>query len=631
MKNHSIMAASGLSRRTAALIPAAVACVALAVCPLTSAASGQGTFTAFDKPARELLAKMTLEEKIGQMCQPDQSALKSAEDIEKYFLGSLLSGGGSGPKNEADYTLRGWTDMVDGYQKHALKTRLGIPLLYGADAVHGHNNIPGATVFPHNIGLGCADDAALVEKIQRVTAEEVRATGINWVFAPCVAVPRDDRWGRTYEGYSESPEIVKALGAAAVRGFQGNNLADPLAVLACAKHYLADGGTSYGTGHANGGHGLDQGDTVCDEATLRKIFLPGYVTTVAAGVGTIMPSYSSWNGVKCSANKHLLTDILKNELGFEGFLISDYNAIDQITPDYKKDVETAINAGIDMVMLTDQYADYCGKLKELVNEGRVPMSRIDDAVTRILRVKFALGLMEAKRWPLADRNLWKTFGSTEHRTLARQAVRETLVLLKNQNNVLPLSKKVARLHVAGVGADNLGMQCGGWTINWQGGMSNQIPGGTTLLQALKNTVSKDTQVTYSKDGTGAEGADAAIVVLGEKPYAEYEGDSASLALAPENFQILANVKKAGVPTAVILLTGRPVILGEIFDQAGALVAAWLPGSEGQGVADVVFGDYQPTGKLSHSWPRTASQLPVNEGDKNYDPLFKLGYHLSYGK
>jgi beta-glucosidase len=424
---------------------------------------------------------------------------------------------------------------------------------------------------------------------------------------------------------------VKALGAAAVRGFQGNNLADPLAVLACAKHYLADGGTSYGTGHANGGHGLDQGDTVCDEATLRKIFLPGYVTTVAAGVGTIMPSYSSWNGVKCSANKHLLTDILKNELGFEGFLISDYNAIDQITPDYKKDVETAINAGIDMVMLTDQYADYCGKLKELVNEGRVPMSRIDDAVTRILRVKFALGLMEAKRWPLADRNLWKTFGSTEHRTLARQAVRETLVLLKNQNNVLPLSKKVARLHVAGVGADNLGMQCGGWTINWQGGMSNQITGGTTLLQALKNTVSKDTQVTYSKDGTGAEGADAAIVVLGEKPYAEYEGDSASLALAPENFQILANVKKAGVPTAVILLTGRPVILGEIFDQAGALVAAWLPGSEGQGVADVVFGDYQPTGKLSHSWPRTASQLPVNEGDKNYDPLFKLGYHLSYGK
>ena len=588
MKNHSILTANGLSRRTAALLPSAVACVALAICPRTPAASGQKTFTAFDRPARELLAKMTLEEKIGQMCQPDQLALKSADDIEKYFLGSLLSGGGSGPKNQADYTLQGWTDMVDGYQKHALKTRLGIPLLYGADAVHGHNNIPGATVFPHNIGLGCADDAALVEKIQRVTAEEVRATGINWVFAPCVAVPRDERWGRTYEGYSESPDIVKALGAAAVRGFQGNNPADPLAVLACAKHYLADGGTSYGTGHANGGRGLDQGDTVCDEAALRKIFLPGYVTTVAAGVGTIMPSYSSWNGVKCSASKHLLTDILKNELGFEGFLISDYNAIDQITPDYKQDIETAINAGIDMVMLTDRYAEYCGKLKELVNEGKVPMSRIDDAVTRILRVKFALGLMDAKRPPLADRSLWKSFGSAGHRALARQAVRETLVLLKNQKQMLPLSKKVARLHVAGVGADNLGMQCGGWTINWQGAMSNQIPGGTTILQAIKNTVSKDTRVTYSRDGTGAEGADAAIVVIGEKPYAEFEGDSASLALAPENFQTLANVKKAGVPTAVILLIGRPVILGEILDQADALVAAWLPGSEGQGVADVVF-------------------------------------------
>jgi beta-glucosidase len=630
MKNHSSTTAGCLSRRTPALIPSAVACVALAVCPLTPAAPEQKTFTAFDKPARELLAKMTLEEKIGQMCQPDQAALKSAGDIERYFLGSLLSGGGSGPKNKADYTLQGWTEMVDGYQQHALKTRLGIPLLYGVDAVHGHNNIPGATVFPHNIGLGCADDAALVEKIERATAQEVRATGINWVFAPCVAVPRDDRWGRTYEGYSENPGIVKALGAAAVRGFQGENLADPLAVLACAKHYLADGGTSYGTGHANSG-GLDQGDTVCDEAALRKIFLPGYVSTVAAGVGTIMPSYSSWNGVKCSANKHLLTDILKNELGFEGFLISDYNAIDQITPDYKKDIEIAINAGMDMVMLTDRYADYCGKLKELVNEGRVPMSRVDDAVTRILRVKFALGLMDAKRPPLADRSLWNTFGSAEHRALARQAVRETLVLLKNQNRVLPLSRKAARLHVAGVGADNLGMQCGGWTINWQGGMSNQIPGGTTILQAIKNTVSTATRVTYSKDGTGAEGADAAVVVLGEKPYAEYEGDSASLALSPENFQTLANVKKAGVPTVVILLTGRPVILGEIMDQADALVAAWLPGSEGQGVADVVFGDYRPTGKLSHSWPRAVSQLPIKEGDKSYDPLFKLGYHLSYGR
>jgi len=631
MKSHPIMPAGSPSHRTAAWIPAAVACAALALCPLAHAQSRQKTFAAFDAPARELLSRMTLEEKIGQMCQPDQSALKTPDDIEKYFLGSLLSGGGSGPAIKANYTLQGWTDMVDGYQKHALKTRLGIPLIYGVDAVHGHNNIPGAVVFPHNIGLGCANDPALVESIQRVTAQEVRATGINWVFAPCVAVPRDVRWGRTYEGYAESPDIVKTLGAAAVRGFQGNDLADPLAVAACAKHYLADGGTAYGSAKNNNGRGLDQGNTICDEPTLRRIFLPGYVTAVAAGVATIMPSYSSWNGVKCSANKHLLTDILKNELGFEGFLISDYNAIDQITPDYKKDIEIAINAGMDMVMLTGQYADYCVKLKELVGEGQVPLSRIDDAVTRILRVKFALGLMDPKRPPLADRSLWKSFGSAEHRALARQAVHATMVLLKNNNSVLPLSRKAARIHVAGAGADNLGMQCGGWTINWQGGMTNQIPGGTTILEAIKNTVSQDTKVTYSKDGTGAEGADVAVVVLGEKPYAEYEGDSVNLSLPQENFQALANVKRAGIPTAVILLSGRPVILGAILDQSDALLAAWLPGSEGQGVADVLFGDYSPTGKLSHSWPRSVAQLPLNEGDKDYDPLFKFGYQLSYGK
>jgi beta-glucosidase len=631
MKTHSIMAAWSLCNRTAALIPAAVGCVSLAIGPLAHAQTRQKNFTDFDAPAKELLSRMTLEEKIGQMCQPDQSALKNPDDIEKYFLGSLLSGGGSGPANKANYTLQGWTDMADGYQKHALKTRLAIPLIYGVDAVHGHNNIPGAVVFPHNIGLGCTGDPDLVEKIERVTAQEVRATGINWVFAPCVAVPRDVRWGRTYEGYSEDPDLVKMLGAAAVRGFQGDNLADPLSVVACAKHYVADGGTSYGSAKAKNGHGLDQGNTVCDEPTLRKVFLPGYVTTVQAGVGTIMPSYSSWNGVKCSANKHLLTDILKNELGFEGFLISDFNAIDQITPDYKKDIEISVNAGMDMVMLTRQYADYCLKLKELVNEGKVPLSRIDDAVTRILRVKFALGLMDPKRPPFADRSLWNSFGSAEHRALARQAVHQSMVLLKNNNNLLPLSKKLTRVHVAGVGADNLGMQCGGWTISWQGAMSNQIPGGTTILEAIKNTVSKETKVTYSKDGTGAEGADVAVVVLGEKPYAEGDGDSVNLSLPQENFQTLGKVKKAGIPTAVILLSGRPVILGDILDQSDALMAAWLPGSEGQGVADVLFGDYSPTGKLSHSWPRSVSQLPINVGDGDYDPLFKFGYQLTYGK
>jgi beta-glucosidase len=616
---------------TTALIPALVTCLTLSVPPLAHGQSRQETFLAFDAPAKELLAKMTLEEKVGQMCQPDRGSLKTPDDIEKYFLGSLLSGGGSGPARKADYTLQGWTEMVDGYQKYALKTRLGIPLIYGIDAVHGHNNIPGATLFPHNIGLGCANDPDLVEKIERITAQEVRATGINWVFAPCIAVPRDDRWGRTYEGYAEDPEIVKTLGAAGVRGFQGDNLADPLSVVACAKHYLADGGTAFGSVTNARGLGLDQGNTVCDEPTLRRIFLPGYITTVQSGVATIMPSYSSWNGVKCSANHHLLTDILKDELGFKGFLISDYNAIDQISPDYKNDIAISINAGMDMVMLTTQYADYCTKLKELVNEGKVPMSRIDDAVTRILRVKFAMGLMDPKRPPFADRTLWNSFGSAEHRAVARQAVRESLVLLKNTNNVLPLSKKATRIHVAGIGADNLGMQCGGWTINWQGGMNNQIPGGTTILSAIKSAVDKDTQVTYSADGTGAEGASFAVVVVGERPYAEGQGDSVTLTLPEQNSQVLANVKKAGIPTVVILLSGRPVILGDMLAQSDALIAAWLPGSEGQGVADVIFGDYSPTGKLSHSWPRSVSQLPLNIGDKDYAPLFPFGYSMTYVK
>lgn len=622
-----------LDRSLLPVVPV-IAGVLLSFSAMTKAESKQRIFTAFDPQAKELLGKMSLDEKIGQMCQPDQAFLKNTSDIEKYFLGSLLSGGGSGPKNKTDYTLKGWTDMVDGFQQHAIKTRLGIPLIYGVDAVHGHNNIPGAVIFPHNIGLGCANDAKLVEKIERVTAEEVRATGINWVFAPCVAVPRDIRWGRTYEGYSESPNIVRKLGPAAVRGFQGDNLADPLSVVACVKHFVGDGGTTYGTSDKNDIHALDQGDTRCDEATLRRIHLQGYITSIKQGAATIMPSYSSWNGVKCSGNKYLLTDLLKGELGFKGFLISDYNAIDQVAPDpknvdYKKCIEICINAGIDMVMLTDKYPQFCQQLKELVDEGKVPMSRIDDAVSRILRVKFAMGLMDKNRSPLADRSLHNSFGSAEHRTIARQAVRESLVLLKNNKKTLPLSKTTKRIHVAGVGANNLGMQCGGWTIDWQGSMTNTIPGGTTILSAIKHTASISTQVTWSEDGTGAEGADIGVVVIGEKPYAEFSGDSADLALDKSQLLALTNMKKSGIPVVVILLTGRPVILGDIVDQSDALVAAWLPGSEGQGVADVLFGDFKPTGKLSHTWPRSIAQIPINVGDKPYDPLFKFGFGLTY--
>jgi beta-glucosidase len=366
-----------------------------------------------------------------------------------------------------------------------------------------------------------------------------------------------------------------------------------------------------------------------DEATLRRMFLPPYAAAIQAGVGTIMPSYNSWNGVKCSASKRLLTDILKQEMGFEGFLISDYNAIDQITPNYKEAVAISINAGMDMGMVPKRYREFYNDLKELVNEGKVPMARIDDAVIRILRVKFAMGMMDPNRSQLADRSLQKSFGSPEHREVARQAVRESLVLLKNDRKVLPISKQAARIHVGGKSADDIGNQCGGWTIDWQGRSGPVTTGGTTILAAIRSTVSKSTKVTFSKDGTGATGADLGVVLIGETPYAEMKGDRVSLALAPEDVAAVGNMKSAGIPVVVVLISGRPMIVGNILDKADALVAAWLPGTEGQGVADVLFGDYKPTGKLSFTWPRSDAQLPIHIGSPNYDPLYKFGYGLSY--
>ncbi len=568
--------------------------------------------SSFDPQVNELLARMTLDEKIGQMTQADKEFVKDPTDVETLFLGSILNGGSSDPDD--GNSLQAWTNMVDNFQKHALKTRLRIPLLYGVDSVHGHSNVLGAVIFPHNIGLGCTRNAALVNRIMQITAEETRATGINWAFSPCVTVPQDPRWGRTYEGYSEDPGIVRDLAGPAVLGLQSDSLANPLGVLACAKHYVGDGGTAFGS--ARKGKGLDQGDTRVDEATLRRVHLQGYYSAVRAGVGSIMPSYSSWNGVKMSGNKYLLTDVLKGELGFEGFLISDYNAIDQIKPnDYKASIAISINAGMDMGMVPGRYKEYIRDLKALVGEGQVPMSRIDDAVRRILRVKFAMGLMEPNRSVLADRSLHKDFGSPEHRAVAREAVRESLVLLKNDRKILPVAKTARRIHVAGKNADDLGNQCGGWTIDWQGKSGAVTTGGTTILAALKSSVSKNTQVTFSVDGSGAKGADIAIVIVGEKPYAEGMGDRADLSLAPEDFAAIKNAKSAGVPVAVVVVSGRPLVLGEAMDQANAVVAAWLPGTEGQGVADVLLGDYKPTGKLSFRWPG-------NE-------VFKVGYGLSY--
>ncbi len=582
--------------------------------------------SSYDPQVKKLLSQMTMDEKIGQMTQADQEHIKDLNDIEKFFLGSVLSGGNSDPKD--GNSLKAWTDLYDQCQQHALKTRLGIPILYGVDAVHGHNNVLGAVIFPHNIGMGCTRNPALVEKVARITAEEVRATGINWTFAPCVTVPQDERWGRTYEGFSEDQNLVKILGAAAIRGLQGSKLNDPLSILACAKHYVGDGGTK-----ADFQRGpeirLDQGDTQVDEETLRRIHLAPYIAAVKAGVGTIMPSYSSWNGVKCSEHKYLLTDVLKNELGFEGFLISDYRAINQLDRDYKTAISKSINAGMDMGMVPGEYKEFTIYLKELVEDGTVPMSRIDDAVTRILRVKFAMGLMDKDKYYLADRNLHKTFGSPKHRQVARQAVRQSLVLLKNERKTLPISKKISRIHVAGKNADDLGSQCGGWTIRWQGGSGNITPGGTTILTAIKNTVSRNTKVTFSPDGTGVSGADIGIVVIGERPYVEGNGDSNDLSLDNEDIEAFGNMKKAGIPVVVVLISGRPMIISDVLDRAGAFVAAWLPGTEGQGVADVLFGDYKPTGKLSFTWPCSMSQIPINIADDNCKPLFKYGFGLTY--
>jgi len=511
----------------------------------------------------------------------------------------------------------------DEFRSFALQTRLKIPLLYGIDAVHGHNNVDGAVIFPHNIGLGATHNSALVEKAARVVAAEVLGTGMQWAFAPCVAVARNERWGRTYESFGDSPELVSELGVAAIGGLQGRQLSDPTSVLACAKHFLADGGTA---------DGVDQGNTICDEATLRKVYLAPYETAVRAGVGSIMVSYSSWNGTKMSGNKDLLAHVLKGELGFKGFLVSDWAAIDQLSPDFKSDVAVSINAGLDMIMIPygpgtpNNYVEFIKDLKALVAEGKVPQSRIDDAVSRILRIKFQMGLFD--RTTSTDPALTAAVGSAEHRETARECVRQSLVLLKNEGHALPLSKNVKHLHVMGLAADDIGMQCGGWTITWQGEPGPTIHGGTTILAAIRKTVGAGTEVTYSANEASAGGADAVLVVLGEKPYAEGKGDRQDLKLSAKDLALLAKAKAAGTRVITLIVSGRPLVLDSALATSDALVAAWLPGTEGQGVADVLFGDYKPTGKLPRSWPLNNEQISA-KSSASEKPLFPYGYGLTY--
>lgn len=572
--------------------------------------------------ARALVAQMTLDEKLGQMFQAERGTLQEG-DLQRLGIGSVLSGGGSAP---AQNTPAGWARMATEYRARSLQSRLGIPLLYGVDAVHGHNNVKGAVIFPHNIGLGASRDPDLVTRVGRATALEVAATGIDWTFSPVVAAARDERWGRTYEAFGEAPELAELLGPALIRGLQGETLgARPDGVLACAKHFLGDGYTEGGD---------DQGNTLLPPGTLEQELLPAYAKAIEAGVGSIMVSFSSIDGVKMHCHGPLLNDTLKGELAFGGLLVSDWRGVEQLPGDAESQLASAINAGIDMVMAPSAYSGFISSLRKLV-PARVPMERVDDAAARILNVKCALGRLEPKAFRRAASGELElpsgvdTVGSPEHRLLAREAVAKSLVLLKNEASLLPLKKNLARIHLAGSHADDIGNQAGGWTISWQGG-SGPITSGTTLRQAFEGAVGAGTRVTYSLDGAGAEGADVAVVAIGERPYAEGHGDDAKLMLDPKQREVVSRIKAARVPLVLVLMTGRPVLLGELLESADALVVAWLPGSEAQGISDVLFGGENFVGKLPHSWPRSIEQLPINVGDASYDPLFPYGYGLAYG-
>ncbi|XP_071721168.1 uncharacterized protein [Rutidosis leptorrhynchoides] len=580
----------------------------------------------------DLMKRMSLEEKIGQMTQIERS-VASNEVMKKYFIGSVLSGGGSVPSKQA--TPETWVDMVNDLQKGALSTPLAIPMIYGIDAVHGHNNVYKSTIFPHNVGLGVTRDPVLVKKIGAATALEVRATGIQYAFAPCIAVCRDPRWGRCYESYSEDTEIVRLM-TDIIPGLQGDIVnsskkGTPFVqgrqkVAACAKHYIGDGGTHLGT---------NEGNTIVDGKTLFSIHMPAYNDAILKGVATIMTSYSSWNGVKMHANRNLVTDYLKNKLKFKGFVISDWQGIDRITnpphANYTYSILAGINAGIDMIMVPMNYTEFIDGLTYLVNNKFVPMSRVDDAVQRILRVKFTMGLFEN---PLADYTMAKYLGCQEHRDLAREAVRKSLVLLKNGKRLtqplLPLPKKTSQILVAGSHADNLGYQCGGWTIEWQG-VSGNVTDGTTILSAVKKTVDPNTKVIYTENPTTnflkSNTFDYAIVVVGEPPYAETFGDNSNLTLPEQSQTTIKNICSS-LKCVVVLITGRPVVVQPFVGTVDALVAAWLPGTEGQGVTDVLFGDYGFTGKLARTWFKSVDQLPMNVGDPHYDPLYPFGFGLT---
>ncbi|GGN38567.1 beta-glucosidase [Actinoplanes campanulatus] len=604
------------------------------------------------KRVADLLQRMSLDDKIGQMTQAERAAVTDdPAKVAVWRLGSVLSGGGSVPTPN---TPAAWVNMVNTFQQAALSTPLQIPIIYGVDAVHGHGNVHGATIFPQNIGLGATRNPKLVEKVYHATAAEVRATGVPWDFAPCVCVTRDERWGRSYEAFGEDPKLVTQM-TTAVTGLQGrkpSQLNDPDRVLATIKHYAGDGDTRYGTGDS--GYPIDQGVTITSRQDFARTNLPPYAAGIRVGAGSVMPSFSSvdytddgvGNPVKMHAHKELLTGTLKGKLGFDGFVITDWNGIHQIpdptaTADTPKptatQVRTAVNAGIDMFMEPNTAQQFENLLKAEVTAGRVSTARINDAVSRILTSKFQLGLFDK---PIASTDRIDVVGSSQHRTLARTAVAESQVLLKNAGNLLPLRKN-AKVYVAGRNADNIGNQAGGWTLDWQGRSGDTIPG-TTILEGIRQ-VAPNAKVTYSADASAPiSDADVGVVVVGETPYAEGYGDvggpawpwgtdaqkeAKSLALQPADKAAIDKVCDAVAKCVVLVVSGRPQIITDQLGKIDALVASWLPGSEGAGVADVLFGKKPFTGRLPVTWPASAEQVPINIGDANYRPLYPYGWGL----
>ena len=585
----------------------------------------------------DMLSTMTLEQKIAQMIQPEIRNI-TVEDMRKYGFGSYLNGGGSFPNNNKHATPEDWVDLAEKMYQASIDDSLDgstIPTMWGTDAVHGHNNVIGATLFPHNIGLGAANNPALIEKIAAATAREVMVTGIDWVFAPTVAVVRDDRWGRTYEGYSEDPEIVKAYSASIVKGLQGAVDGDFLSdtrVVSTVKHFLGDGGTV---------NGDDQGNNIASEEELFALHAQGYVGGLSAGAQTVMASFNSWHGDKIHGSKYLLTDVLKEKMGFDGFVVGDWNGHGQVKGCSNSNCAQAANAGLDVYMAPDEWKPLFGNLISQVNSGEIPLSRINDAVTRILRVKMRAGLFDkpspAKR-PLSGKT--EIIGSHDHRAVAKQAVRESLVLLKNKQQLLPLSPK-ANVLVAGIGADNIGMQSGGWSVTWQGtgNTNNDFPGGTSIYAGIKNTLEQaGGSVALSVDGEYETRPDVAIVVFGEQPYAEGNGDVDNLEYQRGNKSDLALLRKfkdAGIPVVSLFISGRPMWVNAELNASDAFVAIWLPGSEGDAISDVLFKNADGSinhdfkGKLSFSWPNNPIDNE-NRNDEGYSPLLPYGFGLTYG-